>query len=31
MLKVHQQQAWENRIEADEPMLEQIRLEPSQA
>jgi NAD(P)-dependent dehydrogenase (short-subunit alcohol dehydrogenase family) len=31
MLKVHQQQAWENRIEAEEPMLEQVRLEPSQA
>lgn len=31
MLKVHQQRAWENRIEADEPIVAEIRAEPVQA
>jgi NAD(P)-dependent dehydrogenase (short-subunit alcohol dehydrogenase family) len=31
MLKLHQQQAWDNRIEADEPILAEIRPELQQA
>ena len=31
MLKAHQQQAWENRIEAEEPIVAEIRAEPLQA
>lgn len=31
MLKLHQQQAWDNRIEADSPLLAEIRAEPRQA
>lgn len=31
MLKIHQQQAWENRIEADEAVIGEIRAEPLQS
>jgi hypothetical protein len=31
MLKVHQQQAWENRIEPDEPVVTEIRHQLRQA
>ncbi|PSJ43474.1 short-chain dehydrogenase [Sphingomonas deserti] len=31
MLKIHQQQAWENRIELESPLVAEIRAEPRQA